>query len=322
MDTGKVTTLYEKENKVENTKIICSFCYSKFVLTNETKNCGVCHSKDFLLNNSYALLKLQNSNSIYKMYKAKNVKNNLFVTIKERLFGYKVFSEIWKDEIFTSKQICKIEKLARCDMLEILNDIPRSINERYIVFEYSNSKNLYSLNEISLKSTKFNSEQDVLKMMSVLFKELQILQKNHLIHRNINPESILFYECNSTLSFFFTNFGFSSIYNFYKNSTEIEKSFYTSPEINTDEECFASDIFSLSSTISFVINSLKIDVGQKMIALLDDMRNSDYLKRPKIELCLQLLISYNPKFIISSQFDNYSLITNHKSQLFSQSKEN
>ena len=139
-----------------------------------------------LKNDHFQIIKLINKSNISKIYKAKNIKQNIFVTLKVidkniiKKYNYEsLISQTTKEESIL--KICKSDN--------ILNLYRKIETENYIIFEYEYIG--ISLAEYIEKFNCLEYNQDLFQNLLLEISDaLKVLIKNGIIHRNINPTNI------------------------------------------------------------------------------------------------------------------------------------
>ena len=139
-----------------------------------------------LKNDHFQIIKLINKSNISKIYKAKNIKQNIFVTLKV------IDKNIIKKHNYESlmSQITKEESILYiCKSDNILNLYRRIETENYIIFEYEYAG--ISFAEYIEKHKCLEYNQDLFEILLLeISNALKLLIKNGIIHRNINPTNI------------------------------------------------------------------------------------------------------------------------------------
>ena len=74
-----------KNNQEKSFQCICSFCGQDITFKKSTKNCELCGSKDFLVENQFAILKAVGKGGFGRIFKAFHIVSECFVAIKERI---------------------------------------------------------------------------------------------------------------------------------------------------------------------------------------------------------------------------------------------
>ena len=68
---NELISFYEAKDKQEKLKAICSFCgHDIYFFKNYTKQCEMCASKHFLIENSFAIISVIGKGGFGKIYKA------------------------------------------------------------------------------------------------------------------------------------------------------------------------------------------------------------------------------------------------------------
>ena len=139
-----------------------------------------------LENEHFQIIKLINKSNISKIYKAKNIKQNIFVTLKV------IDKNIIKKHNYESlmSQITKEESILYiCKSDNILNLYRKIETENYIIFEHEYAG--ISFAEYIEKHKCLEYNQDLFEILLLeISNALKLLIKNGIIHRNINPTNI------------------------------------------------------------------------------------------------------------------------------------
>ena len=72
------TISLEENNQIREEKIevICNFCGQRIIIERNTKNCEICMSKYFLIENNFAILKVISQGGFGRIFKGKKLKKN------------------------------------------------------------------------------------------------------------------------------------------------------------------------------------------------------------------------------------------------------
>ena len=180
--------LVNKRNDNEEYKeILCLFCgHSIIFIKNQTEKCPNCFSDNFLIENEIALLGVTAQGGFGRIFKAIHLKTGSIVAIKERISEKnELIKNAWKQEIMTLQTIFDVvPDLFTSRLICVLNDTPRALKYKYLLFEWIEGGNLKQFSPKNLRFTQFNSEIHFLSLMLQLFIQLKKLHKVNIIHRD------------------------------------------------------------------------------------------------------------------------------------------
>ena len=98
----------------------------------------------------------------------------------------------------------------------------------------------------SLKHIDEFSERDFVRMMLILLVELKKLHSKNILHRDIKPDNIMFYQKENVFYFNFIDFGSSHKIGGGKKKIPTSSEFFSPHEQNSEMESFASRISFIS----------------------------------------------------------------------------
>ena len=310
----------KKENKM---KIICFYCSNNILVNQETLECDICHSKNFLIGNKFAILKEIGQGGFGRVFKCIEMKNKTIVAIKERKDENKILE--WKKEMMMMKLIEKeVSSLIFPRIICSLDDQISKMIQKYIVLEFVDGGNMRGFNQKFLKYNLFNNENHFIEMMKSFFLKLKLLHDKQIIHRDIKPENMMYQEINNKLSFFFVDFGSSHKMGSSQEMIETYTPNISPPEQSINSKSYdlkrqneKSDIYSLSRSFSNILYSSKIEISPFIQQILDEMSFDENKKRISIDQCLERISNYSSQNLIieNKKDENAKEILNENNDL-------
>lgn len=192
-----------------------------------------------------------------RIFQAKHVETSNIVAIKERIKDNLI--EEWEKEIQFMKDIEKrVPSLNKARFICSLDDTSRNIEKKYIVLEWIEGKNLKNFSDVINTKNIEDKEIEILRMMFILMNELKKLHDCGMLHRDIKTENLMCYKKGNQINYLLIDFGSSSsVEN--KNRIKTFSIEFSSPEQNTENESYKSDVFSLGTSFLKVLISCKLD---------------------------------------------------------------
>ena len=178
-----------------------------------------------------------------------------------------------------------------------------------MVFEWVDGENMTLFSShIKNKKIKFE-EEDFVRMMLIFLYELQKLHEGGVLHRDIKLENLMFYFRNQNFYFLFVDFGISFLLNrnFDSQKCFVVKDRFKSPETNTSQEDFKSDLFSLGVSFNFLLDSLRIDVSSSLLELISLMTIEDHEARCSLSVCIKNVTLYSLEKNYKSEISSFLL---------------
>ena len=303
---------------------MCAFCGNEIFFNSQTPSCEMCGSKNFLIENEFALLNVVAQGGFGRIFKAFHIPTNTVVAIKERKSENETFIQAWKKEIKSLRMIHELlPNLFTSRIIGVLNDTPRGLQDKYLVLEFIEGGDMKNFDPHKLKTCKFEKENDFIRMMLMLFEQLKTLHSVEIIHRDIKPgeifyffnfsqiffqktcvENIMFMESQKAVYFLFVDFGCAHKLKSGKKKVKIFSPGYSPPELNTDKENFKSDIFSLGNSFLQILDSCKIKISEPVVDLIKKMVEPELENRASIKYCMQTL---SKKFLLTNKTDQFVL---------------
>ena len=141
----------------------------------------MCGSKNYLIENQYALLKVVAQGGFGRIFKAIEIETQTVVAIKERKSENLIFVKAWEKEIFSLKLLLKtVPNLPTSRLISVLDDTKSNLKSKYLVMGVFFSKFFFFV----LFSTK--------KIKNGLKEEIwQVLNKKTLKNQNFRTNTIL-----------------------------------------------------------------------------------------------------------------------------------
>ena len=185
-------------NSSSKGKGLCAFCGLSISLSEPLRECDSCNSKVFLVESHFALLDVIFQGGSGRIHKALHDSTQSFVAIKERLqdkqnpgkMSEREFEErkreelVWKREIEMLQFIEEnIPEMTTCRLIHVLDDTLSGYKQKYMVMEFIEGGNLSFFEEKMLKTAKFNSQIDFVRMLLILLHEINCLHSKNIVHR-------------------------------------------------------------------------------------------------------------------------------------------
>ena len=170
-------------------KAICFYCSHETMVSEMAKECEICYSKNFLIENQFAIIKVIAQGGFGRVFKCFHFPTNTYVAIKERKDEKNI--EQWKKEIEMMKMIeNQVSCLIFPRIISVLDDIPSKSPQKYIVMEVVDGGSMKGFNQNFLKTHSFSEEKHFIEMILSFLFQLKILHENGYIHRDIKPGKI------------------------------------------------------------------------------------------------------------------------------------
>ena len=181
----KIVRINEKKN--DKIKIICYYCSHNTLANENTLECEICQSKNFLIENIFGILSVVAQGGFGRVFQCIHLKSKTIVAIKERKDENKI--DEWKREIFITKLIEKnVPKIIFPRIICVLDEKYTNVTQKFIVLEYvDDGRNMRGFNQKFLKIHSFDQQNHFIEMILSFLFSLKYLHNNKFLHRDIKP---------------------------------------------------------------------------------------------------------------------------------------
>ena len=308
--TGDIQKLQFNNGNEGGLKILCAQCFHPIFIEYNTKECQLCFSKHFLIADEFSILKLVSHGKFGRILKCLHLKTTQIVAIKERRDEN---MRDWEHEISMMKLIEKEEpNFLFPKVISVLDDQESNSSEKYIVMEWAEGKNMNGFNQNSLKHHYFDQEINFVEMFIQFLIQLKLLHDKKIVHGDIKPENMMFYEDDEKVLFFFVDFGSSFRIGFQENSKKSFLSLYSSPESSDSSPFYKkenfgtqSDVYSLSKSLFSILLSSQIKISVALKNLLNEMCIVNPKERISVDETLKKISSIFEDVFLKTQKERF-----------------
>lgn len=168
--------------------------------------------------------------------------------------------------------------------------------------EWVNGKDLSNIKFLFEKRETQEKIKEILRMFWMLLRELQKMHESEFLHRDLKPDNLMYYQREGETYYMLIDFGSSfNINDDIETRIATRSPPYSAPEQNTNEECFASDVYAMGVCFDKIVNVLSISkmIPSELLEMINKMKQNQIKDRISISDCQQIVNSFFDQYEIS-----------------------